>query len=137
MESPTPNDVVAACPECGHSLVDFSEIVDTAECRGCSWKGKKAELLAIPISHTMGSKDDVAGAFVMDFRRVLSQEMVLPIARFLKRWGFLPEKDPGDKVLATILNRYLRVFARSFLSTLLTERAAIERERIAEEIKNG
>jgi hypothetical protein len=119
------------CPKCHSPSVSFSNLSGVASagasCDACGWKGEKRELVAKAFQHEMGSEDEVLQRFTRDFRNMLAKECLLPISKWLNKWGFLPS-DPKEQQKALI--RYTTEVAKACITSILQTRHAMEKEHI-------
>lgn len=128
-QPPQQNDTAVFCPKCSSALIEHSVLSKEASCGTCKWKGQASELLSVPFSHDMGGRDQVALFFSNDFKTAVLRPILLPLAQFLMKWGFIDKKDPKLRLL---LNRYITALARGMIRSILEERAALEKEKAHE-----
>jgi predicted RNA-binding Zn-ribbon protein involved in translation (DUF1610 family) len=125
---------VRFCPHCGSAAVKQDTLilslhepsVSTFDCEACSWRGPQEELVAVELTHQLGSDANLVDALASDLRRTLAREAGKPFLEFLLKWGFMAAPDP------TVLARYLTAIAKATLESILKERLEIEKERISE-----
>lgn len=125
-------DGLRLCLVCGSPAVDFSELTGgEAKCRGCGWVGKKEDLALIPTTHTNYSEEQLL-SLVSEMRALISTDMGVPLLKFLIRWGFLSADldNLANTVDRKLFSRYLAAIAKNILVTMLSQREALEKERV-------
>lgn len=130
------NVSVKLCPQCGSPAVDYSTLAHgAANCRGCRWKGKVEDLLAIPGSAEVNDQATIVG-MLNDVRSVLSGELGLPYLKFLMKWGFITgdPKNPVATVDRKAFARYMAAIGRALVTAMIEERSRAEVERIAKKV---
>lgn len=114
------------CPACGSADVKASALAGgDAACNICNWTGRNEELATFHFTHEMGDSEQVFAHFFNDMRSVLSQHFAEAIGRVLLKWGFI-----GLPIDKKILARYLGAAAKGVVSSILTVRQELEKERV-------
>jgi ribosomal protein L37AE/L43A len=126
------NDELYVCPDCGSSMVEFSSLAGgMAKCGVCKWEGTREALLAVPFQNNMGAPAEVIVAIRNDLRKIIGQ-MATPLLTFLIKWGFVEAVQQNKKVKVTnpaMVVRYMNAISTGLFSSILAERAKIEKER--------
>lgn len=126
-------ETVRFCPQCSSSAVT-SEKGDTAlvspdqssdifRCGGCGWAGVRSDLVVTEFEHDFGGPDEIMNALMTDLRGLLAKTFALSFGSFLLKWGFLV-----TPINPLHLARYTAAVARAVLTSVLEERAKLEKE---------
>jgi hypothetical protein len=121
------------CPECGSASLDMPMLSGgPVTCRGCSWVGDMKLLLTVPISHTLGSQEEIAYRLMSELRLTLAKFCALPLGKFLLEWGFVDAVDSaqGKVINPRQLGRYMTVICGAILKSVIEEREKISKERV-------
>jgi hypothetical protein len=119
------------CPDCGSLSVEFSALEGgDASCKVCSWSGRKDDLFVMPVSHDLGSNEEVLIGMYNSWREVFAK-FTVDIARFLLSWGFLTATvEDGKHVLdKRKMARYVSAAASAALASIIEERQKLEKEK--------
>ena len=120
------------CPACGASDVTASALAGgNANCNICTWKGAVEELPTFHFTHDMGTPEEVFRAFFVDVRKLLSQQFAVAFGQVLIKWGFLDAPDARNATKVTkMLSRYMGAVAKAVANAIVTERQAMEKEKV-------
>jgi hypothetical protein len=120
------------CPDCGSLSVEFSVLEGgDASCKACDWSGRKDGLFVLPVSHELGSNEEVLIGMYNGWREVFGK-FASDITRFLLAWGFMSatEVDGKLKLDSKRMARYVSAAASASLASILEERQKIEKEKV-------
>lgn len=117
------------CPQCGSSSLKLPELTGgIAVCLGCGWSGATSELIVTAFQHEEGTDTQVIERFMGELRTAVSKELAIDLGRILVKWGFLNNGPSG--INPKELSKYLTGISRSILTSVLTTRQEIERDRL-------
>lgn len=106
------------CPKCQQPTVDASPLVGgSAKCRTCGWSGQQVELLCRDVEGP--PPEELVKAFSNDLKLLIAENVAIPLARFLQKWGFLtaPTATQKDQMM-----RYMSAATFAVAMALLEQR---------------
>ncbi len=125
------------CPACGGSDVTASALAGgNANCNTCTWKGAVEELPTFFFTHDMGTPEEVFRAFFLDTRKLLGSTFATQFGHLLIKWGFLDAPDGKNNAqVVKVLSRYVGAITKAVVTTVVSERQAMEKEKFREQSK--
>lgn len=110
------------CPKCDSPCTQRSVLAGgSASCDKCQWKGSSDDLRAVPFEHNFLSSEAAVRAFVSQLSAVVGQDLTLPLARLLIKWGFFTLAETEGH-----LPHYLRAVAQATATAVVETRRQLE-----------
>lgn len=114
---------VRHCPSCGKPTVEFSELLGSANCLSCPWKGNTTDLLVSSGGDYTPTELSVQAQH--EFVGLVASALATPVLRWLVKYGFVD----NDEGLQQSVLRYVKAGTVAIYRSILETRLQIAREK--------